>query len=138
MFIMDNLQSNEGLVIVNVSYAGRVYPIEDALVTVLQKNEDTLEIISVSTTDESGKSAPVVISTPDRSLSLSPNQDEVPYTKVTIDVEKEGFYKAQFIDAPVFPGVVSVQNVNLIPLPQYYINNFYDDTVFTESEAPDL
>ena len=135
---MDNLQDNKGLLIVNVSYAGRVYPIEGALVTVLQKNGEGLSIISVSTTDESGRSEPVVISTPDKSLSLSPNPDEIPYAKVTIDVEKEGFYKAQFIDAPVFPGVVSVQNVNLVPLPQYYVNNFYNDTVYNESEAPDL
>ena len=135
---MDGLQDSKGLLIVNVSYAGRVYPIEGALVTVLQKNEDTLEIVSVSTTDESGRSDPVVINTPDKSLSLSPNPQEIPYAKVTIAVEKEGFYKAQFIDAPVFPGVVSVQNVNLIPLPQYYVNGFYNDTVFKESEAQGL
>lgn len=136
--IMDNLQDNQGLLIVNVSLAGRVYPIEDALVTVYQKNEGTFEIISVSTTDASGRSEPVLINTPDKSLSLAPNPLEIPYSKVTVDVEKDGFYKAQFIDAPVFSGVVSIQNVELIPHPKFYFNDFYNDTVYRESEAQGL
>jgi len=135
---MDNLSDDRGLLIVNVGYGERVFPIEGALVSVLQKKGNALEIISVSETDESGKSAPTVIETPNAELSLSPDPNSVPYAKVTIDVEKEGFYKAQFVDVPIFAGVVSLQNVNLVPLEQYSINNFYNNTVFTESEAPDL
>ena len=135
---MDVLSDDRGVLIVNVGYGERVYPIENALVSVLQKNENTLEIISVSETDQSGKSEPIVIETPNVELSLVPDPDSLPYAKVTIDVEKEGFYNAQFIDVPVFAGIVSVQNVNLIPLPEYYVNNFYNNTVFTESEAPNL
>lgn len=135
---MDNLSEERGLLIVNAAYAEKAYPIENALVSVLQKKENTLEIISVSRTNESGRSTPTIIDTPNANLSLTPNTDTLPYAQVTIEVEKEGFYKAQFIDVPVFSGVVSVQNVNLIPLPEYFVNNFYNNTVFTESEAPNL
>ena len=138
IYIMQNLPNDRGVLIVNVGYGEKAYPLENAMVSVLQKKEDALEIISVTQTDESGKSEPIVIETPRVELSLTPAPDSLPYAKVTIDVEKEGFYKAQFIDVPVFSGVVSVQNVNLIPHPLYLVNNFYNNTVYTESEAPNL
>ena len=135
---MDDLSISQGLVIVDVSYGLGAYPVEGALVTVLSKGDEGIDIVSVSLTDADGKSKPTIIETPDVSLSLSPNPKALPYTKVTIEVEKEGFFKAQFIDAPVFSGVVSVQSVNLIPVPSYYENDFYNDTVYKESEAPNL
>ena len=135
---MDLLNSTTAAVVVNVSYANGAYPLEGALVTVLQKSGEGIEIISVSTTDENGKSRPATVTAPKGSLSQAPFPSALPYTKVTVDVSKEGFYPAQFVDLPVFAGVVSVQNVNLIPRPAFYKNNFYDETVYNESEGFDL
>jgi hypothetical protein len=135
---MNIAQPSVGSLIVNVRYADGAYPVEGAVAEIYKKDEEGLTLIGVLTTNEDGKSAPIIIETPDPALSLSPNPPQKPYTSVTVNVSKEGFYEAQFVDLPVFPGILSIQNVNLIPHPQFYTNQFYADTVFKESEAADL
>ena len=112
---MDNLQDNKGLLIVNVSYAGRVYPIEGALVTVLQKNGEGLRIISVSPTDESGKTKQISLPAPSRSLSQEYENTVQPFALYDATVTRKGFADVVLTDIPVFDGVLSVQRVSLLP-----------------------
>ena len=135
---MNNAQPSVGSLIVNVRYANGAYPVEGAVAEVFKKDENGLTLIGVLTTNDEGKTAPIVIETPDANLSLSPDPEKKPYTSVTVNVSKEGFYDAQFVDLPVFSGVLSIQTASLVPHPQFYTNQFYGDTVFKESEAADL
>ena len=54
---------------------------------------------------------------PDREYSQEPSPEERPYNLFDVSVSAEGFFRARSVDVPVFSGITSVQNFNLIPLP---------------------
>ena len=58
-----------------------------------------------------------MLETPDKALSEGPGQ-AVPFSDYSLVVEHPEYYLATFEQLQVFPGVETVQNVPLIPLPQ--------------------
>ncbi len=99
-------------------------PLEDALVkiidskTMMEVNEGTIY------TDSNGNTAKIALSTVAKSLSEDENESELPYTNYNITVEKDGFIKGEIIGAQIFEGIVSIQNVDLLPRPQNYGNDY--------------
>lgn len=93
-------------------------PVSGATVIISSPEEDgRRKVISIQTTDGSGVTAPVVLETPDKALSEGPGQ-AVPFSDYSLVVEHPEYYLATFEQLQVFPGVETVQNVPLIPLPQ--------------------
>lgn len=126
-----------GYLVVAVKSAGGSFPIEGAKVRIYTDNGDReLELIAVLETDSSGRTQVIELPAPELSASLTPDTGVVPYKSYTIDTDYEGYYSVQNINAPVYPGVTSVQNVSLIPMAYGVTPN--EDTRFNESEAPDL
>jgi hypothetical protein len=54
---------------------------------------------------------------PDLVHSQAPQPDERPYNLFDVSVSAEGFFRARSVDVPVFSGITSVQNFNIIPVP---------------------
>lgn len=102
-----------GGIIVSVTTARGLYPIKGAIVTVTADNQ---EEVDSSRTDESGKTKLFLLPTPNKALSESAGATERPYSVYNILVEADGYVKQQFNNVPVFSGVTSLQNADLLSM----------------------
>ena len=73
--------------------------------------------LAVRTTDENGLTRPVTVDTPDVSQSLSPGPISQPYATVDIATGAPGFGSAQIRGVQIFPGVETIQGLQLKPQP---------------------
>ena len=72
--------------------------------------------IALRITDRNGQIRPVAIPVPDRSESLQPDPQEIPYTAVNLYARLKGYEQAEYENLQVFAGTTTNQNVELIPL----------------------
>lgn len=70
-------------------------------------------------TDASGVSERIRLPAPEKGASLSPDTGVLPYATYDVTVSAPGYYTITSRSVPVFDGIVSVQNVNLIPIAGY-------------------
>ena len=93
-------------------------PVSGATVIISNHEEDgRRKVYSIQTTDESGGTKPFELEAPDEALGMSPGQ-AAPFSNYSLVVEHPEYYLATFEKLQVFPGVETVQNVPLTPLPQ--------------------
>lgn len=92
-------------------------PITNAAVTVTVESGNSEALIGVRTTNREGLTNQVVVETPPSSNSRSPFQDKG-FTTCNIRVEHENYYKILIQDAQVFPDIMTIQDVEMIPLPE--------------------
>lgn len=93
-------------------------PVSGATVIISSQEEDgRRKVYSIQTTDESGGTQPIQLEAPDQSLSESPS-GAAPFSDYSLVVEHPEYYLATFEKLQVFPGIETVQNVPLVPLPQ--------------------
>ena len=93
-------------------------PVSGATVIISSQEQDgRRKVFSIQTTDESGGTMPFELEAPDEALGLSPGQ-AAPFSNYSLVVEHPEYFLATFEQLQVFPGVETVQNVPLIPLPQ--------------------
>lgn len=80
-------------------------PVPGATVIISGPSEDgRRNVLSIQTTDSSGTTKPVQLA--------------APFSDYALVVEHPDYYLATFEQLQVFPGVETVQNVPLMPLPQ--------------------
>ena len=123
---------NYGYLQINVTSSDGAIPIGDATVAVRLIENGVPRIIAVLLTDESGKTPEIIIETPPVDLSLNP------YALVDIETTAFGYYSTANVSVPVFPGVKSVQNINMISLPEDEQGGPSPNVIVFESEAPAL
>lgn len=114
-FLKNNKQ--KGTLRIQVAAANRSFPISNAKVTVsLELNDGTREMFE-GLTDSSGIIDNIVLLAPEFNLSQDPDSGGVmPFAVYTTTIEHPDFVNAKFINVPVFPGIESIQAVNLVPL----------------------
>ena len=95
--------------------AGGALPVRDALVKIQGADESNLDVAYTFITDEDGLTPEVELPAPSVEYSLSPNQKELPYSIYDIEISAPGYYTKHIKGLPVFPGVNSIQLVNMIP-----------------------
>lgn len=107
-----------GSLIVRVFTSQAQLPIAGATVIISRKTEDNRrDVYSIQTTDSSGSTKSFQLEAPDLSHGESPSGG-VPFSEYSLLVEHPDYYLATFEQLQVFPGVETVQNVPLVPLPQ--------------------
>lgn len=116
---------------VQVFAADRVYPISAAYVTVTENNNPD-NVFFQGYTDISGIIDDIRLPTPSKEMSEAPTVQR-PYARYDIIAEHPRFIKRIYSGAPVFAGVKTIQNVQLVPT-----NNNNVTEVVTESEPNDL
>ena len=93
-------------------------PVSGATVIISSRAEDDRHnIFSVQTTDSSGSTKSFPLDAPDLILSGSPGGD-APFSNYSLVVEHPEYYLATFEQLQIFPGIETVQNVSLVPLPR--------------------
>lgn len=108
--------SGRGNLIVNVTSARGLYPIEGAIVTVFTGDREERKVIAEVSTNKSGKTPTIELPAPSGRFSESPDPAERPYAYYNIHTEADGFVDNFNFNAAVFDNITSVLNVNLEPL----------------------
>ena len=67
-------------------------------------------------TNRSGMIVPIEIPVPDVAAGQTPDTGEIPYTSVNLFARLKGYEQIENEDLQVFPGVVTNQNLEMIPL----------------------
>lgn len=100
-------------------FTGRAeLPIPGASVSVVRKDGDRLlDLLTVQVSGRGGDTEAFSIETPGANLSQSPG-NPTPYALVDLWVDRQGFQLLVVEDVPVFPGVTSVQDLPLVPMPE--------------------
>ncbi len=108
-----------GSLIVKVTFATGAYPVEGATVRVQGRNADTDTLLYVQNTDRDGNTEVLTLPAPDPKLSQTPHPSATPYTMFDVDVYNAGFYPKTVYSVSVFPGILTVLPVNLIPYSEF-------------------
>ena len=128
-----------GYMIVRVTTARGAIPLEGAVVTVSNYAPEFEggrgDAIAVYKTNASGLTERFTLPAPPRALSMSPGNGKS-YETYNISVAKDGYYQQYYINAPVFEGITSIQNADMIPMPDNgQTDNFTTDgNIFFETE----
>lgn len=124
-----------GYITVNVRTAGGALPVENAVVTVKDSGG---AILAVFFTDRDGKTPRLKVLAPPRANSESPGAASPPFFNYNIDTDKEGYISVRNVDVPVYPGITSVQTVEMIPISEGSTRLPRDVITYTEGTPPNL
>lgn len=92
-------------------------PVADATVVITQRKADgKYNVLSLQRTDENGSIKTVTIPAPPSGESTRPSGVQRPYTRCDIWVEHPEYELMLIEDVQIFPGVESLQQVELDPL----------------------
>lgn len=111
-----------GTLSVRVYISQAQIPLEGATVVVAVPGEGgKWKLLSIQNTDSSGMIQAIQIDTPAPGESTSPGGlpgNGAPCALCSVWAEQPGYMMLQMENVQVFPGVETVQNMELIPLPQ--------------------
>ena len=100
------------------TYASRaILPLRDSTVVIETEENGKTGLLAVRRTDESGLTPYISVETPDLRNSQSPDQARG-WTNVTVVVSHPQYKSVIIRDVQIFPGIISQQAVEMIPLEQ--------------------
>ena len=105
-----------GFLLVKVSTARGVIPLEDATVILRGSTPETSGVMLSLRTNRDGQTERISLPTPPISESETPN-GATPYAVYNIDVAKEGYLPLTIQNVPIFPSILSIQPAVLLPAP---------------------
>lgn len=131
---MNNQQEESiGYLKVKVSTARGAIPLENATVSVRAEGSGNAGVVYSLETNSSGLTESLPLPAPARELSQEPN-GSIPYSLWGVSVFCKGFISAIYSGVPVYAGITSIQNANLVPLPE----GFLPTESYNESGTPNL
>ena len=106
-----------GELVVRVYATAAQLPLEGATVVVTTKEENgKFSLISLQKTDRSGMTDPITVRTPDAIDSIQQNPAERPFRYCDVWAEHPGFAVMRVDGVQIFPGIVTRQDMELLPL----------------------
>ena len=115
----------KGYVTVRTFTREQISPVSGASVYIVSNGENGEKNIErLLITDENGKTGVVEIE-----LTENPEYDGQPYTLIDIYVYRDAFYTVKVEDVQVFADRITLQNVEMIPLPENF-NEVDDVNIF--------
>ncbi len=108
-----------GILIVRATTASGAYPVSDVNVSIRGASDIGDNIRISLTTDENGATQPVLLPTPPRALSLSPDSTNEAFSRYDIEIFKDGYYRKKLFDVAMFSGITSILPINMIPSTPY-------------------
>ena len=110
-----------GILSVRVYTSQAQIPLEGATVVVAAPGEEgRWKLLSIQNTDSSGMVRPVTIDAPALGESTSPGGlpgKGAPFAQCDVWAEQPGYAMLQVAGVQIFPGVETIQDMELIPLP---------------------
>lgn len=130
----ESLGTAKGYILANVRTGDESSAVEGATVMVTAVIDGNRMVLASGLTDQSGTTPKFELPVPDLKYSQSPGSLTRPYNLFDVSVSAEGFFNARSVDVPVFSGITSVQNFNMIPVP--LLMNGSDETMTYYNQAP--
>ena len=125
-------ETEKGFLIINARTASGALPVPLAVISIYKEGS----LIAIEETNQSGITSAVAIDAPRRELSLTPSAG-VPYSLVSIKSEREGYYSVDFENVPIYPGITSIQPINMIPISSE--DDYRGQTIYyDEGKGPNL
>lgn len=115
----ESIGSSRGFVLVNVRTGRDSGVVEGARVVITALIDGTRVVMASGVTDLSGATPIFELPAPDEIYSQTPSPPVRPYSLFNISVTANGFFNSLSIDVPVFSGITSVQNFNMVPVPLF-------------------
>lgn len=128
--VADRRRTDRGYIQVRAYTASEATPVPDALVLVLQDGQ----LVRQTLTDQDGLTELMELRTVSRELSMEEGTAH-PYTTYDLQITAEGYLPVTSLAVPVFGGVTAIQNIAMIPRPEFDTGR--QDEVFQNTE-PDL
>ena len=116
----NNQLTGTGYLIVHVTTASGAIPLEGAQVGIREYSpENTLngDFVAALISGPDGNTELISLPTHPKSESLVAG-NTAPYSTYLAEVRLEGYSDQTFIGIPIFDGIVAIQPVNMIPLPE--------------------
>lgn len=116
--------NSEGKLRIRAYTAGGALPVRDAIVRIKGAEETNRLVAYTLITDGDGLTPEITLPAPAIEYSLSPAPSELPYSIYNVEISAPGYYTKRINGLTVFPGVNSVQLINMIPSAQNGINDY--------------
>lgn len=92
-------------------------PLNDVAVTITDTSGSA---IAMRLTNRNGLlNHPIEVIVPDLSASQSPNTGTIPFSTVNLYARHPGFEEIYINNLQIFPGIVTLQNLEMIPMSEY-------------------
>ena len=101
---------------IRATKANGALPVKDAIVRIKGAEEENRFIIYSVLTDIDGNTASISLPTPSASISKDAGGEDIGYSIYDIEISKDGYYPKVIRSVPIFPGIKSIQPINMIPL----------------------
>ena len=109
--------SAQGYIQVRVYTSYAQIPIKDTAITI---TDSSGAAIAMRLTNRSGSlDQPIQIAVPDIAAGQSPNTGEIPFQTLNLYARATNFEEIEIIGLQVFPGIITTQNLELIPLSEF-------------------
>ena len=119
------LYDKYGTLVVDITSAGGALPARGALVRVYGADEANGGVLYSVISDWDGIATFEMLPTPSKELSQTPGAVEQPYALYTVTVYLNGYYTVRVSNIAVFENEITIQPINLIPLPLHTANVSY-------------
>lgn len=107
-----------GYIVARVFSSNAQIPISNASLTVISEKDGETKLLGSRVTDRNGKTDPIPIEAPDKSLSMTAGNDN-PFTVVDLKIYHPDYSTFYVKNAQVFAGEVSVQDAEMLPINEY-------------------
>ena len=105
--------SAKGYITVHAYTSFAQLPLKDVAIAVTATDGTA---IAMRLTDRNGLIVPIEVPVPDRSASLTPQSEEVPFTAVNLYARLKGYEQIEIENLQVFADTTTDQNLEMIPL----------------------
>lgn len=106
---------SSGTLRVRAYTASGALPVKGATVRVMGASDFNQSVAFTSITDVDGQTDLFTLPAPSLELSLAPDPSALPYALYDLEISARGYYTKRIRGLTVFPGINSVQLVNMIP-----------------------
>lgn len=109
--------SAQGYIQVHAFTSTAQIPLEDAAITVTDTDG---RAVAMRLTNSSGMlSKLLTVDVPDKAAGQSPDTGELPYALVNLYARAQNYEEIVIRNLQIFPGVITNQNLEMIPLSEY-------------------
>ncbi len=112
------LDDSSGQIIVQVRTARGTQPVPEAAVIIYKNRDGKNEVVSFSLTNEDGTTPTLSLPAPKKADAQTPS-DSLPFADYNIAIRHPMFYTAMLNNVQIFGDELTIQAVELIPLPEF-------------------
>lgn len=124
--------ASTGYIQVHVYTSNAQIPLKDTAIAITDSQGNP---IALRLTDRSGMLAePFAVSVPQIAAGLTPDTGTIPYALVNLFAKKEKYGEIYVRNIQIFPETVTVQNLEMIPLPELPETWFHSETFDTKTQ----